>query len=131
MAQGCRSMPILQVTDVAASAAFFRDGLGFAVAGTWDDEDGSASFAIVVFDEITIGLSRDAKAKGTGDNWAAYFYVADVEAFVDHAQGHGISLVRGLKEQFYGCKDCEILDPDENRLCFGQDLHPSEAGPGL
>ena len=131
MAQGCRSMPILTVKNVAANIKFYRDGLGFALAGTWDDKNGTPNFAIVVFDGITIGLTKDAKAKGSGEHWAGYFYVTDIAAFVDHVEGQGLKLSRRVKDQDYGCRDCELLDPDGNRLCFGQDLYPSEAGPGL
>lgn len=129
--QGHRSMPILQVKDVLAAAEFYRDVCGFAIAGSWNNDDGSVNFAIIVMDHITIGLMRDVDAGGTGENWAAYLYINDVQAFADHVEGNGHQLARELVDQFYGCRDCEIIDPDGNRLCFGQDLTPGEAGPGL
>lgn len=131
MAQGQRSMPILPVTDVAATSAFFADGLGFNLAGSWENDDGSINFAIVQMDAITIGLAYNADAVGTGENWASYFYLSDIAAFADHVVGNGVLLAREIVDQPYGCRDLEILDPDGNRLCFAQDMSPTAAGPGL
>lgn len=131
MGQGQRSMPIIQVRDVDASADFYRDVFGFSVAGKWNNDDGSANFSIVQLDSITLGLSHDADATGTGENWAAYLYIADVAAFADHAIGQGAEPSRAMVEQFYGCRDIEFTDLDGNRICFGQDLTPGDGGPGL
>lgn len=131
MIQGHRSMPILSVKDVEKSADFYTKGLGFDLAGTWQNEDGSANFAIVHMDNITLGLARDVDAKGTGDNWAAYLYLADVDAFADQVNGNGISAKSEITEKPYGCRDFEVADIDGNILCFGQDLSPSDKGPGL
>jgi len=130
MSQGLRSMPILSVKDVLASVDFFET-LGFASAGHWNNDDGSVNFAIVVMDGITIGLMRDVNARGTGENWAAYFYVADIDALADHVQANSVPLAREMVDQFYGCRDFEIIDPDGNRMCFGQDLTPGPQGAGL
>lgn len=131
MIQGQRSMPILSVKDVSKSIGFFVQGLGFTQAGQWKGDDGLANFAIVMLDGITIGLSYDIEAKGSGENWAAYFYVSDIEAFAAHIQSNGVILHREVTEQFYGCRDLEIVDVDQNKLCFGQDLSPDDNGPGL
>lgn len=130
MSLGQRSMPILSVKDVLASADFYR-GLGFTKAGHWLNDDGSANFAIVVMDTITLGLMRDTDARGSGENWVSYCYVSDIEALSDLAQSNGIAFARGMVDQPYGCRDFEIIDLDQNRLCFGQDMSPTETGPGL
>lgn len=131
MIQGQRAMPILSVKDVEKSTDFFTQGLGFHLAGQWADEDESVSFSIVVMDHLTIGLSRDKDAVGSSKNWAAYFYVADIDAFAAQILGNGVLLHRDLINQVYGCRDLEIADLDGHILCFGQDMAPGEKGPGL
>ena len=130
MIQGYRSMPILSVKDVEKTANFFTDALGFTLAGFWKDEAGKPRFAIVVMDGITVGLRR-AKATGSDGQWAAYFYVADIEAFATQAAGNDVKISREIVAQPYGCRDMEIEDLDGNILCFGQDMLPSKNGPGL
>lgn len=130
MKQGLRSMPILAVADVAAGAAWFRDQLGFAIAGAWTDDSGAATFAIVQMDAITLGL-RQSNTTGTEDGWAAYLYLEDIDAYTDQVLGKGAKILRGPEDSFYGCREIEIADPSGNRLCFAQDLKPGPDGPGL
>ena len=130
MKQGHRSMPVLAVTDVDKTAEFFVSGLGFSLAGKWTEDDGVPTFAIVRMDDITVGMQVVEKAVPTGP-WATYLYIEDVDAFADQIQGNGVALEREPMDRFYGCRDLEVKDPDGNLLCFGQDLSPCEAGPGL
>jgi predicted enzyme related to lactoylglutathione lyase len=129
MIQGQRSMPILSVKNVEKSSAFFSDGLGFSLAGFWKDDEGKASFAIVVMDKITVGLQR-GKTRQI-ETWAAYFYVTDIDALAAQAASGGVKIIRDVTEQPYGCRDFEVEDLDGNVLCFGQDMSPGENGPGL
>lgn len=130
MIQGHRSMPILSVKDVEKSAGFFTDGLGFSFAGSWQDDDGIPSFAIVVLDHITVGLHRANQVKSS-DAWAAYFYVEDIEAYAAQVAGSGVELTGEVADRPYGCREMQVTDLDGNVLCFGQDLSPGENGPGL
>lgn len=130
MIQGHRSMPVLSVKDVENSAEFFTKQLGFSLAGFWKDDTDKPRFAIVIMDNITVGLQR-GKASGSDGQWAAYFYVADIEAFATHAVSKGVRVHREMADQSYGCRDIEIEDLDGNVLCFGQDLLPGKNGPGL
>lgn len=130
MKQGVRAMPILPVGDVTASADWFRDRLGFDVAGAWKDDDGTANFSIVALGTITIGLTRSDRAP-SGEDWAAYCYVEDIAAFADHILGKGTKVLRGPENSFYGCCELEVEEPSGNRLCFAQDLRPGPDGPGL
>ncbi|MBL4750669.1 MAG: VOC family protein [Amylibacter sp.] len=130
MIQGHRSMPILSVEDVEKSVGFFTGGLGFSFAGSWQDDNGVPNFAIVVLDHITVGLQRVKQVKNL-DTWAAYFYVEDIDAYAAQVTGSGVSLTSEIADKPHGCRELEITDPDGNVLCFGQDLSPSEDGPGL
>ena len=130
MTQGQRSMPILKSIDVDASIGFYNVGLGFSCAGKWKNDDGVTDFAIIQLDQITLGLQRNDTVMPS-TQWAAYLYVADIAAFRDQIQANAVPLNRELEIKFYGCQDLDVRDPDGNILCFGQDMSPGDAGPGL
>lgn len=130
MNQGHRSMPILPAKDIAEAVAFYSNGLGFSLAGILKNDDGQDNFAIVQLDDITVGLKKSDR-NGSGEDWAAYFYLEDLSVFVDQIQGNGVRIARGPEVSFYHCKEVEVVDPQGNQLCFAQDLKPGENGPGL
>lgn len=115
-----RAMPVLQVTDVAASVAFYRDRLGFTVHGTWGD---GPDFAIVGRGRVTIALdrSRDGSVP-VNQYWAAYIYVEDADALHAAFAAAGVEIVRGPEDAFYGLRDFDIRDPDGHLMAFGHDL---------
>ena len=84
----------------------------------------------MALDMITVGLLRADKG-GSGDDWAAYFYLEDIDAFADQVLAKGINVLRGPEDSFYGCREIEVVEPSGNRLCFAQDLRPGVDGPGL
>jgi predicted enzyme related to lactoylglutathione lyase len=130
MKQGHRSMPILPARDVQTSVDYFVDGLGFSLAGFWKNDDGSDNFAIVLLDGITVGLMKSDRGD-TGDEWAAYFYLEDVDVFADEIASRGVKILRGPEDSFYKCREVELVDPSGNRVCFATDLAPTDDGPGL
>lgn len=130
MIQGLRSMPVFPVNDMGKAIDFYTDGLGFTLAGVMRNADGSDRFAIVKLDHITIGL-QVSERKGSGSDWAGYFFLQDISTFVDQVQGNGVRVVRGPEESHYYCIEVEVTDPSENLLCFAQDKRPGPDGPGL
>jgi predicted enzyme related to lactoylglutathione lyase len=130
MIQGQRAMSVLTVTDIDKSVDFYEDGLGFSTAGKWVKDNGTPYFAILALDRITVALQCGKPVEHNGP-WCAYLYVADIEAYAAEITGKGVALHREITDQFYGCRDLEIKDPDGNVLCFGQDLSPGTDGPGL
>jgi len=128
--QGVRSMSILPAKDLAESTKFFVEKLGFELAGQWLNDDGAPNFAIVQLGDVTLGLSLSER-EGSADEWAAYVYVEDIAAFTDQALGRGVKLSRGPEDSFYHCREVELQDPNNNKMCFAQDLKPSAEGPGL
>lgn len=125
-----RSAPVLQVRDVVKSAEFYCGKLGFETAGFWGDPP---CFSIVGRDTVTIFLdqSRDGGATPVNQYWAAYVYVKDADALCDEHRVKGVEIIREPENTEYGCRDFDVRDPDGHLVCFGQDLHPAPAGPGL
>ena len=117
-------MPVLQVSDVVRSEAFYAR-LGFASHGSWGDPPG---FCIVQRGDVTLALDR-TRDGGVPLNqwWAAYVYVDALHAeFL--AEGLDPSDIHRPTE--YGCDDFDVIDPDGHRLAFGQARAP-HPGPGL
>ena len=122
-----RAMPILEVTDVTRSVAFWERA-GFASHGIWED-DGVASFAIVQRGSITLGLTR-RDTPATYAWWAAYLYVSDVEALHAEFTEADLNPTPIHRAEHYGCDDFDLICPDGHRIAFGQDRAP-DPGPGL
>jgi catechol 2,3-dioxygenase-like lactoylglutathione lyase family enzyme len=125
-----RSAPVLQVADVIKSAEFYTEKLGFETAGFWGEPP---CFSIVGHDTVMIFLdqSRDGGATPVNQYWAAYVYVEDADGLCDEYRAKGVEIVRGPEDAPYGCRDFDVRDPDGHLVCFGQDLQPTPAGPGL
>lgn len=112
-----RAMPVLQVRDVAASAAFYGR-LGFA-ASLWGEP---ASFAILKRGGVTLALDRARDGTVTPNQWwAAYLYTDDVERLRAEFAAAGLAPTQMHHPDDYGCDDFDIVDPDGHRIAFGQD----------
>lgn len=125
-----RAMPVLEVVDMAASLAFYKDKLGFA-ADTWGDP---ASFAIVQRGRVTLALALAlvaAPAAVSRRTWAAYVYVDDVDALFAELSALGVAIPHPPTTRPYNCREILADDPDGHMIAFGQVLAPDAAGPGL
>lgn len=120
-----RAMPILEVRDVAASAAFYAR-LGFEAGDMWGDPP---AFTIAQRGDVTLGLTRrDRPARN--EWWAAYVYVNDVEALHAEFTAEGLEPTEIHRPEHYGCDDFDVIDPNGHRIAFGQSRDP-RPGPGL
>lgn len=126
-----RAMPLLQVSDVPASASFYAR-LGFGESGMWTGDDGTddVHFGIIQRGDVTLGLQLLRGPLRVNTHWAAYIYVNDAAALHAEFASEGIETSE-LRQQPYGCADFDVRDPDGHLLAFGQDLDPGEPGPGL
>ena len=125
-----RSAAVLQVRDIVASRAFYIDKLGFEHGNLWGEPP---CFCIVGRDTVTLFLdeARDKTPLPVNQWWAAYIYVEDADQLYEALKQKGVPMASGIEDAPYGCRDFTVIDPDGHRIAFGQDLHPSEAGPGL
>ena len=123
-------MPVLQVVDVAASEAFYTGILGFTSHGTWGDPP---DFGIVQRGDVTIALDRARDGSvPLNQYWAAYVYVADVDALCAELTAKGAEIAREIEDTDYGCRDFDIRDRDGHLIAFGQVLNLSDGEtPGL
>jgi glyoxylase I family protein len=118
---------LIEVFDMPASVAFYRDGLGFEIiaqSSPGDDFDwgllrlGGATLMLnTAYEADRRPPAPDpARIAAHGDT-ALYFDCPDVDAAVRHLRGKGLA-VTGPVVRDYGMKQLELIDPDGFRLCF-------------
>jgi len=128
--------PYFIVSDVVATANYYRDKLGFQYDRFWGEPP---CFCMVHRRGITIMLSElergsdesrprpkpnpNGRVSGSDDCWDAYIWVEDAKALHDEFAAKNVKIDRPLCEQEYGCLDFDIVDPNGYRLCFGSDLN--------
>ena len=120
------SAPILLVSDVVASANYYRDRLGFSYDEFWGDPP---AFCILRRNDFHVMLAR---AKGPKyivphedvrpDMWDIYFWVDDADALHEELKERGATLHYGLRDQPYGCREFAVKDLDGYAIAFGQNV---------
>ena len=120
--------PVFIVDDVVASANYYRDRLGFAYDRLWGEPPG---FCMVYRSRVVIMLSQGERAglmrpnrlaDSEGAMWDAYVWVENADALAAEMKARGVTIVRDVCDQEYGCRDFEVEDCNGYRLCFGQIL---------
>ena len=118
--------PYFVVHDVAATANFYRDQLGFSYERFWGDPP---AFCMVKRGGVTIMLSchpggmRPNRMADPGDEaWDAYIWVDDADSLHQEFAAKGVKIPRGLCNQPYGNRDFDVEDCNGYRLCFGHSI---------
>ena len=110
---------VFTVADVAASLAFYRDRLGFAVQFAMGEP---ATYAIIERETVSLHLmpaSQDPKALGLS---SIYVYARDVDGLHTELLAMGCAIELAPLDLRYGMREMSVRDPDGNRITFGQDL---------
>ncbi|HBE83487.1 MAG TPA: VOC family protein [Pyrinomonadaceae bacterium] len=111
---------VLAVKDLAVSAAYFVDKLGFErdfTAPGWE----FLSFGIF---KVMLGECTDALwAHETGDHsWFAHALVENVDEVYDEFRERGAEMISTIKTQPWGIRDFCVKTPDGHRIVFGQEM---------
>ena len=110
----------LEVKDIKASEAFYREKLGFR-PGLFFGEP--PTFCLMSRDNVALYLDlvRTPRPAPINQYWAVYFYVDDVDAVAAEFKSRGVTLDREVEDQPYGCRDFDVRDPDGHIIGIGQD----------
>ncbi|MBT3266129.1 hypothetical protein HN371_03195 [Candidatus Poribacteria bacterium] len=120
--------PVLLVSDVQASAAYYRDKLGFTYEKFWGEPP---SFVMMNRDGLTIMLAQhshddgpgdtnpNARVTGHDDQWDAYIWVDDVNALFAEVKAAGAEIAKEPYETFYDMREFQVADPDGYQIGFG------------
>jgi len=126
-------VPILFVTDVSASAGFYRDRLGFEI----DFLHGKPPFyGAVSRDGVCLHLryvatpNFAALARQECSLILASIEVTDVKALFDEVRMRGAEIVQKLERKAWGGLDFQVRDPDGNVISFVQYSVPTTAPDG-
>ena len=111
--QFIQGAPVLHVADVRATAAYYRDVLGF----TWDfgDED----YAVVWRENSAIHFS---KGEGQPSGIHLFQWVQDVDACHREVVERGAEVVVEIGDRPYSIRDFSVRDPNGVEIVFGQDI---------
>ena len=115
--QFVQGAPVLHVSDVVATATFYRDVLGF----TWDF--GDQTYCVVWRDNSAIHFVKDER-KPSGVH--LFQWVRDVDAFHREIADRGAEISGGPKDQPYGVRELVVRDLNGVDIIFGQDLEPQQ-----
>lgn len=121
------SAPLLQVFDMPASLAFYRDRLGFEVAGDSGDGDISGWVMLKLGEEVLMLNTQyedherppaqdPARARSHRDV-TIYFGCPDVNAAYAYLRERGVE-VKEPEITSYGFKALGLTDPDGYGICF-------------
>jgi predicted enzyme related to lactoylglutathione lyase len=112
------AIPVLRVADFARARAFWTQKLGFMVT-----EEGGDPPRFGIFERDSQRVFLDAwhgpVPEGAAD-WRLYFHTDDIDATASAIIATGQALNKPVELTAYCMREFEIIDPDGNRLCFGQ-----------
>ena len=131
--------PMFLVDDVAKTAEWYRDHLGFEIgeyfrAHHYHDDEGAVEpslgepvFVIVHRDGQRLMLGKtEERGQGVVSNYDfkkmssdVHFWVRDIEAFYEQTRARGGTFLQGLELQPYGLRDFRMKDCDGRVLTFG------------
>ena len=113
--QFVQGAPVLHVPDVTATAAFYRDVLGFTC------DFGDDRYAVVWRDNAAIHFVRD---QGPPHGVHLFQWVNDVDSYYDEIIGRGATVAAAPADQPYGIREFGLRDINGVELVFGQDVEP-------
>ena len=111
--QFVQGAPVLHVPDVSATAAFYRDLLGF----TWDF--GDDTYAVVWRDNSAIHFVRD---DGGPRGVHLFQWLKDVDAYYREIVDRGATVAAEPANQPYGTREFGVRDINGVGIVFAQDI---------
>jgi catechol 2,3-dioxygenase-like lactoylglutathione lyase family enzyme len=119
-----RVTPQLRSTNWNRTRAFYEDGLGFRVQWEHRFEPGFPVFAQVSRDGLSLFLTEHSGDCQVGG--AAYIVVDDLDAFHQEIVRRGVPVQEPPQDTPWGTREMAVLDPDGNRLRFGDAKHAAQ-----
>lgn len=113
-----RVTPQLRSTNWKRTRAFYEDGLGFRVQWEHQFEPGFPVFAEVSRDGLSLFLTEHSGDCQVGG--AVYILMDDLDAFYGEIRDRGIEVEERPEETPWGTREMSVIDPDGNRLRFGE-----------
>jgi catechol 2,3-dioxygenase-like lactoylglutathione lyase family enzyme len=126
------AVPQFTVPDLVRTAVYYRDVLGFQIAGFWDGEQATPVpqntpyFAIVFRDQIRVFFNladqeevRTGRAEGAYD---VFFQVTGIDALAEELHKRGAEIIDGPEDTVYGQRQLIVGDCNGLVLAFGEEI---------
>jgi catechol 2,3-dioxygenase-like lactoylglutathione lyase family enzyme len=124
-------VPQFTVADVVRTAEYYRDVLGFRIAGYWDGTGSSLAtepppvFGIVWRDQVQVFFNRaDGSSPRTGraaGAYDAYLRVGGLEALAAELRARGADILDGPDMRSHGQRELVVRDCNGLILAFGEE----------
>jgi uncharacterized glyoxalase superfamily protein PhnB len=124
------AVPQFSVSDIVLTTEYYRDVLGFLIAGYWDganvtDAPGrSPLFAIVQRDNVEIFFNQsrggDIRTGRTEGAYDVYLNVNGVDALAEELRSRGAEIVEGPLDRVYGRRELVVRDCNDLILTFSE-----------
>jgi PhnB protein len=128
--------PYLVVRGAAEALGFYQRAFGAVEAFRIDDPSGRVGHAEAAIGRARFMLSDEWPELGIvgpktlgGSAVMIHVYVEDVDALVARAVEAGATLHRAARDQFYGDREAQLVDPFGHRWSFAtrfEDVTPEE-----
>jgi catechol 2,3-dioxygenase-like lactoylglutathione lyase family enzyme len=106
----------LRAGDVTALAEWYRDKLGFTISMSWGEP---AEYARVQRDGVELAIGRLGPQFGPS---SVYAIVSGVDALHAEFVSRCVTMARAISNAPYRMRDFDLLDPEGNRICFGEPI---------
>ncbi len=119
------TLPVLPVSDVAASQAYYTDVLGFNAVFHQTGDDGTVVNALVELSgcHLMLNLNPDKAALQGG---GVYFWIRvddkDIDAMYRDLQAKDVAIEQPIADQFWGDRSFTIQDNLGYHLAFNKRL---------
>ena len=114
------AVPQFTVPDLVRTAEYYRDVLGFQIAGYWDGErvsfatDPAPVFAIVWRDQVQVFFSRgnqpEVRSRATEGAPDVYLRVIGIDALAEELRTRGAEILDGPEDRIYGQRELVVTD---------------------
>lgn len=109
---------ILPVADVAATANYYRDQLGFSISFLWEDPP---SYAVVNRDDaVGLHFAKSDHPIKVDDQARLYIFVHDVDQVYEEFQKAAVKIVEPINDTDYKMREFVIEDLNGYKLVIGK-----------
>jgi uncharacterized glyoxalase superfamily protein PhnB len=105
------------IADVAATAKFYREKLGFTKEWFWDDPPAHRG---VEWGGISLMFHLDPELAKHVEGYEHYFHVKGVDDLYARHQQNRISTISPLERKPWGMREYTVSDPNGHHLKFGE-----------
>jgi len=112
---------VFVVSDIARSAGYYRDVLGFTVSFQYGDP---TFYVCMCRDKVALHLLAARKTKRLPGNAGICVFVSDVDAVHAELAARGAKVIKPPQNYDYGMRDFDVVDLDGNHLTFGMASAP-------